>query len=51
MTGISVPDPVDGTVRNFNDLDRRRQDLQNLIDTPCLSQVLANARRGDDASH
>jgi hypothetical protein len=51
LTGISVPDPVDGTVRDFNDLERRRQDLQNLIDTPCLSQLLSNARRGDDKSH
>lgn len=51
LTGISVADPIDGTVRNFNDLDRRRQDLQNLIDTPCISQVLAQSRRGDDKSH
>ena len=51
LTGISVSDPVDGTVRDFNDLERRRQDLQNLVDTPCLSQLLAHARRSDDRSH
>lgn len=41
LTGITVTDPVVTTVqRTFNDLDRRRQDLQNLIDTSCLSQVM-----------
>jgi hypothetical protein len=39
LTGISVTDPVDTNVeRQFSDLERRRQDLQNLIDTHCITQ-------------
>lgn len=37
-----VPDAAGAAVddREFNDLERRRQDLQNLIDSSCLSQIL-----------
>jgi len=34
LTGTEVPDPVDAdTIRSFNDLDRRKQDLEALIAT------------------
>lgn len=41
LTGISMPDAAgSGVVRQFNDLDRRRQDLQNLIDGSCFGGIL-----------
>lgn len=49
--GFQVADPVDGTIRTFNDLERRRQDLQNLVDLPCLRQVLDRARADAILSH
>jgi hypothetical protein len=46
LTGNWVADPVLGTpVRHFNDLVRRRQDLQNLIDASCVSQIFPVVRR------
>ena len=41
LTGISMPDAAgSGVVRNFNDLERRRQDLQDLIDGSCFGGIL-----------
>lgn len=41
LTGILVQDPLDpAEVRTFNDLERRRQDLQNLIDGSCFSGLV-----------
>lgn len=38
LTGITVPDPVLGnpTTHTYNDLLRRHQDLQALLNTPCF---------------
>jgi hypothetical protein len=38
LTGITVPDPVLGnpTSHTYNDLLRRHQDLQSLLNTPCF---------------
>lgn len=38
MTGISIPDPVSGEIRNLNDLGRRNADLNGLV---CPSNVAA----------
>ena len=36
LTGTSVTDPVDGTTsRPFNDLERRRNSLEDLLCKPC----------------
>ena len=36
LTGVTFPDPVDGTTqREFDDLGRRQQDLVDLICRPC----------------
>lgn len=51
LTGSQWDDPISGTTRSFNDLERRRQDLQNLIDTHWLSQVLPNAAVAADVSN
>jgi hypothetical protein len=41
LEGISVPDPAgSGQVRPFDDLERRRQDLQDLIDGSCFGGIL-----------
>ena len=40
LTGISVADPVAGTPsRNFNDLDRRAQDLDALVHSLCFAII------------
>ncbi|MEM8710068.1 MAG: hypothetical protein AAGG01_03885, partial [Planctomycetota bacterium] len=37
IEGMTMNDPMDsGTVREFDEKDRRRQDLQNLIDNSCF---------------
>ena len=41
LTGITVQDPLDpAEFRDFNDLERRRQDLQDLIDGSCFGGIL-----------
>jgi hypothetical protein len=40
LTGTTVIDPLSGTARDFNELERRRQDLQNLVDTPYISHFI-----------
>jgi hypothetical protein len=46
LTGETVVDPIDGTVRAFNDLKRRADDLCHLLNTPCsvLSAEAPNNR-------
>jgi hypothetical protein len=40
LTGITVNDPSDGSpTRNFNDLLRRKEDLDALISSPCLGLI------------
>lgn len=40
LTGIDVIDPADGTPsRHFDDLQRRAQDLDNLVHSPCFSII------------
>ena len=36
LTGTTVADPVDGTLRDFNELERRAADLENLVNNSCL---------------
>jgi hypothetical protein len=36
MTGVTVADPVDGTLRDFNDLERRAADMEELLGTSCV---------------
>jgi len=40
LTGEIVADPIDGTLRTFNDLQRRANDLCRLVNTPC--SILSN---------
>ncbi len=41
LTGNSVLDPAgSGVVRDFDDIERRRQDLQDLIDGSCFGGIL-----------
>ena len=36
MTGIEVVDPFEGvTARSFNDLERRRLEVENILNTAC----------------
>jgi len=52
LTGTTVVDPIDSSVsRTFGDLERRRQALQNLVDNPCVSQLLPVARSMPVLSH
>ena len=37
LTGETVADPIDGTLRSFNDLKRRADDLCHLLNTPCAT--------------
>jgi hypothetical protein len=39
-----VRDPYTSEMRAFSDLERRRQDLQDLIDTPPIRQFIGNSR-------
>jgi len=40
MTGINVADPADGApIRHFNDLARRANDLDALVNSSCLTQL------------
>jgi hypothetical protein len=40
MTGIGVADPADGLpIREFNELQRRAADLDELVNTPCLVEL------------
>ena len=48
LTGTTVTDPVDGTMRDFNDLERRAADLEALLGTACL---LSGIRFAVKASH
>ena len=48
LTGTTVTDPVDGTMRDFNDLERRAADLEALLGTDCL---LSGIRFAVKASH
>lgn len=36
MTGINLNDPISGVPRSFDELDRRAQDLDNLVNSICL---------------
>lgn len=36
MTGINLNDPVSGVPRSFDELDRRAQDLDTLVNSSCL---------------
>lgn len=36
LTGTTATDPVDGTVRQFNDLERRAADMEELLNSSCL---------------
>lgn len=36
LTGTTVADPIDGTLREFNDLERRAADMEELLNTSCL---------------
>ncbi|MDQ3814145.1 MAG: hypothetical protein M3347_09365 [Armatimonadota bacterium] len=45
LTGITVSDPVDGTPRKFDDLERRCQDLTKLVKSPCLFQLFFDPLR------
>ena len=46
MTGISVVDPADGSpVREFNDLQRRAADLDQLVNSSCLVESLRRPLR------
>ena len=46
MTGISVGDPSDGsTVREFNEFERRAADLDQLVNSPCLTELLRKPLR------
>lgn len=40
LTGITVSDPVSGENRVFNDIEARRQDLQDLVDGSCFGELL-----------
>ncbi len=40
LTGITVADPVSGVPRAFNDLARRAADLDKLINSSCLVELL-----------
>jgi len=46
LTGISVTDPdltdADNTVRTFNDLQRRALDLDGLVNSACIRQLVFN---------
>jgi hypothetical protein len=37
LTGENIPDPVSGVNRHFDDLTRRQQDLDSLLNSSCLS--------------
>jgi hypothetical protein len=53
MTGITMPDPVSGEPRTFNDLGRRRTDLQSLvcpIPTAELKAGAGKAQKGAKAA-
>jgi hypothetical protein len=39
LTGEDVNDPVDGTQRHFNDLQRRADDLCHVLSTPCTQLI------------
>ncbi|MFT3773151.1 MAG: hypothetical protein QM820_47830 [Minicystis sp.] len=43
LTGITVPDPVTGIPRTFNDLGRRNQDLKGLVCATTSSPTIAAA--------
>lgn len=46
MTGISVVDPSDGSpIREFNELQRRSADLDQLVNTSCLIELLQKPLR------
>lgn len=41
LTGLSVADPADNTpTRQFNDLARRKQDLENLVGRTCFTELI-----------
>jgi hypothetical protein len=40
--GEGVPDPVDGTLRQFGDLERRQIDLETLLQNGCEDDYEAN---------
>lgn len=49
LTGFDLTDPADGApIRHFGDLERRALDLDELVNSPCLSQL---ARRDLSAVH
>ena len=45
LTGVNVPDPAgeqtggSATVRHFDDLQRRAQDLDAVVSSPCIAQI------------
>lgn len=49
LTGFDLADPADGTpTRHFGDLERRALDLDELVNSPCLSQL---GRKDLNAAH
>jgi hypothetical protein len=43
LTGVTVADPVDGTLRDFDDLERRAAHMESLLNNSCIVHGLSFA--------